>query len=52
MIAFADTSTENEVKTVANTTESADDGDSNDLWKKVQDFAGYDLFPMLSIIPL
>ncbi|KAG6606812.1 hypothetical protein SDJN03_00154, partial [Cucurbita argyrosperma subsp. sororia] len=30
-------STEDEVKTVANST---DDGDSNDLWKKVQDFAG------------
>ncbi|XP_031739805.1 uncharacterized protein LOC101208835 isoform X1 [Cucumis sativus] len=40
MIAFADTITENEVKTVANSTESADDGDSNDIWKKVQDFAG------------
>lgn len=34
------TSTESEVKTVANSTESTDDGDSNDLWKKVQDFAG------------
>ena len=52
MIAFADTITENEVKTVANSTESADDGDSNDIWKKVQDFAGYDLFSVLLIISL
>lgn len=50
LIAFTDTSTESEVKTVANSTESTDDGDSNDLWKKVQDFAGYYLFSVLSII--